>query len=165
MFMVRKAVPADCPSIYEAHTRAIRELCSADYNQTQIEAWAGPRRPTDYLKPISQGRLFVAEVGSKVVGFSEYDNQTAELKAVYVNPDYARRGIGKALFTRACDEARAEGLDALWLDASLTAVPFYLALQCRGQKDATHRLMSGIELLCVRMTINLGTTRPKSDRG
>jgi putative acetyltransferase len=155
MIMIRKAVPPDCPSIYEAHTRAIRELCSVNYDQTQIEAWAGPRRATDYLKPISLGRLFVAELDSKVVGFSEYDNKTSELKAVYVNPDYARRGIGKALFKYACDEARSQGLDALWLDASLTAVPFYLAMRCRRQQGTTHRLMSGIELLCVRMTINL----------
>ncbi|HYT57644.1 MAG TPA: GNAT family N-acetyltransferase [Verrucomicrobiae bacterium] len=161
MIMIRKAVPADCGSIYEAHTRAIRELCSVDYDQTQIEAWAGPRRATDYLKPISWGRLFVAEVDSKVVGFSEYDNKTRELKAVYVNPDYARQGIGKALFKYACDEARAEGLDALWLDASLTAVPFYLAMQCRRQQGTTHRLMSGIELLCVRMTINLREGEPE----
>jgi GNAT superfamily N-acetyltransferase len=160
MIMIRKATPADCSSIYEAHTRAIRELCSVDYDQTQIEAWAGPRRATDYLKPISRGRLCVAELDSKVVGFSEYDNKTRELKAVYVNPDYARRGIGKALFTYACDEARAEGLDALWLDASLTAVPFYLAMQCRRQQGTTHRLMSGIELLCVRMTINLREGEP-----
>jgi putative acetyltransferase len=164
MFMIRKAVPADCPSIYEAHTRAIRELCSADYSQTQIDAWAGPRKATDYLKPISRGRLFVAEVGSKVVGFSEYDRKTRELKAVYVNPDYTRRGIGRALFTHACDEARAEGLEALWFDASLTAVPFYLAVRCRGQKDTTHRFMSGVELLCVRMTINLQTREHNFER-
>jgi putative acetyltransferase len=158
--MVRKAVPADCASIYEAHTRAIRELCSVDYDQTQIEAWAGPRKATDYLKPISRGRLFVAELDSKVVGFSEYDNKTKELKAVYVNPDYARRGIGKALFKYACDEARNEGLDALWFDASLTAVSFYLAMRCRRQQGTTHRLMSGIELLCVRMMIDLREGEP-----
>ena len=160
MIMIRQAVPADCPSIYQAHTRAIRELCSVDYDQIQIEAWAGPRRATDYLKPISRGRLFVAEFDSKVVGFSEYDNKTRELKAVYVNPDYGRRGIGKDLFRYACDEARAEGLDALWLDASLTAVPFYLAMRCQRQQGTTHRLMSGIELLCVRMTITLGEGEP-----
>jgi putative acetyltransferase len=160
MIMIRQAVPADCPSIYQAHTRAIRELCSVDYDQIQIEAWAGPRRATDYLEPISRGRLFVAEFDSKVVGFSEYDNKTRELKAVYVNPDYGRRGIGKDLFRYACDEARAEGLDALWLDASLTAVPFYLAMRCQRQQGTTHRLMSGIELLCVRMTITLREVEP-----
>jgi putative acetyltransferase len=163
--MIRRAVPSDCPSVYEAHTRAIRELCSKDYNQVQIEAWAGPRKPTDYLKPISSGRLFVAELGNKVVGFSEYDGDTKELKAVYVNPDYARRGIGTALFIRACDEARAEGLDSLWLDASLTAVPFYLAVRCERQQHTTHRLMSGVELACVRMTINLGRRKHDFEEG
>jgi putative acetyltransferase len=163
--MIRRAVPSDCPSIYEAHTRAIRELCSEDYDQIQIEAWAGPRKPTDYLKPISSGRLFVAEIDNKVVGFSEYDEETKELKAVYVNPDYARRGIGTALFTHACDEARAEGLDSLWLDASLTAVPFYLAVRCERQQDTRHRLMSGVELGCVRMTINLGRRKHDFKRG
>jgi putative acetyltransferase len=163
--MIRRAVPSDCPSVYEAHTRAIRELCSKDYNQIQIEAWAGPRKPTDYLKPISSGRLFVAELGNKVVGFSEYDGETKELKAVYVNPDYARRGIGTALFIRACDEARAEGLDSLWLDASLTAVPFYLAVRCERQQHTTHRLMSGVELACVRMTINLGRRKHDFEEG
>jgi GNAT superfamily N-acetyltransferase len=82
-----------------------------------------------------------------------------------VNPDYARLGIGTALFTRACDEARAEGLDSLWLDASLTAVPFYLAVRCERQQDTTHRLMSGIELLCIRMTINLGRRKHDFERG
>ena len=155
MVSIRRAVPADCPSIHEAHTRAIRELCSIDYEPAQIEAWAGARQPTDYLKPVASGRLYVAVLDGNVVGFSEFHKDSQELKAVYVNPDYTRRGIGKALFEHLCNEARGDGINSLWLNASLTAVPFYLAVGCRREKVMTHRLGGDVELACVRMTIGL----------
>lgn len=48
--------------------------------------------------------------------------------------------------------AREAGATSLWLDASLTAEPFYRALSYREIGRGEHRLGSGVLIACVTMT-------------
>ncbi|WP_420640685.1 GNAT family N-acetyltransferase [Candidatus Leptofilum sp.] len=50
-----------------------------------------------------------------------------ELCSLVVHPDFVRRGVATALMATACQDALACGATKFWLDASLTAVPFYKA--------------------------------------
>lgn len=151
--VIRKATPLDAKGIYEAHTRSIREICCADYNAEQIEAWAGPRKPENYVKAIKNGRFYVAEINGTIAGFSNYDG--SELHAVYIHPKYARKGAGKALFTKVCEAASLEGLTFLSFSASITSVPFYRLMGCVVENESTHRFSSGIEIKCLRMRKSL----------
>ena len=51
-------------------------------------------------------------------------------------------------------DARSRGLTALWLDASLTAVPFYETVGFVGIVETTHAF-HGAPLECVRMEMSL----------
>lgn len=156
---IRPAEIDDAPAVWEAHVSAIRILCCGSYTPEQIEGWAGPRKPDDYLDPISNRRMFVAEVEGRVVGFAEFLRE--EVRAVYVHPDFARKGIGRALFQRIVEEMRARNVEKAWLNASLTSVPFYSAMGCKEGKEQKHRLSSGVEISCLAMEIEI-QKRPTS---
>lgn len=47
--------------------------------------------------------------------------------------------------------ARSHGLTELWLDSSLTAVPFYLSQGFAGSVESEHTLRSGRKMRCVKM--------------
>src|ERR1019366_9138503 len=122
---------SDAGGIWELHVRAIRELCTRDYTLEQIEAWAGPKTPGDYLEPIRSKRLFVAEQAGRIVGFGDYHATKNEISAVYVDPDFGGQGIGRALFLVVTGELKARGFSHGELDASLNSVGFYEAMGCR----------------------------------
>ena len=82
--------------------------------------------------------------------------ETKELCSICVEPEYARQGIGTALMEYACRDARDHGVELLWLDASLTAIPFYLSLGWEKGANLTESPLDG-----VRMTKELRP--PKSD--
>lgn len=45
-----------------------------------------------------------------------------------VEPAFQRMGVGKALMKTAVEEARTMGIEVIWANARLTAVPFYVKL-------------------------------------
>ncbi len=54
-------------------------------------------------------------------------SKNAELRACYVAPEAARKGVGSALVLELEQVAREQGMAYLELDSSLTAEPFYVA--------------------------------------
>ena len=127
-------------------------LAASSYSTAQIEAWLEGREPERYRRAMDAGEImFVAELpDGSVVGFGSY--QADEVRAVYVAPPHARRGLASRIL--ACIEMHAlrQGHSSLWLDASLGAVPFYAARGYARGEDGTHALRGGVELQCVRMT-------------
>ena len=97
----------------------------------------------------------VAEAAERIVGFGELDVEHGQVKAVYVHPGHARRGIGRALLRELERIARVRGVAALWLDSSLNAVPFYRSEGFRESGESMHRLSSGGSMPCVRMQKHL----------
>lgn len=98
------------------------------------------RDPAGYPIGETDAAFVVAEVDGRVAGFgdvtgvdpNDYDvvaeeraDATGEVRAVYVHPDFARRGVGSALLAELERRARDRGFETLVLTASLNAVPFY----------------------------------------
>jgi GNAT superfamily N-acetyltransferase len=158
MTAVRKARLEDSEAIWRVHTSAIREIARSHYTPEEIEAWAWPRRPEHYVEPIRRLEFYVAEDGGVIVGFGTLNSASSEVEAVYVSPDAARRGIGLMLLHALEERARVLGLTALRLDASLNAVPFYERAGYERRAQTKHRLTSGVEIACVRMTKELVET-------
>jgi GNAT superfamily N-acetyltransferase len=77
----------------------------------------------------------VATVEDDVVGYArlltEPDGVTGQIRQVAVRPAWERRGIGSALIAAVLDTAGERGLRDVWLNARLTAVPFYEKLGFR----------------------------------
>jgi GNAT superfamily N-acetyltransferase len=89
--------------------------------------------------------------GPRVVGYGRLSRADGVVEAIYVDPAFARRGIGAALFAALEDDARARGLPGLTLEASLNSVPFYAAMGCRERGPDRHGLAPGVAATFVVM--------------
>lgn len=75
----------------------------------------------------------------------------AKIRAFFVHPQYARRGIG-TLILEACERAaRAAGFSRLEMGSTLTGVPFYRAQGYVAQENLQVPLTNGEMLPIVRM--------------
>jgi GNAT superfamily N-acetyltransferase len=77
--------------------------------------------------------------------------EPARIRAFFVHPSYARRGLGRALFDRCRADAESAGFASLELMATLPGVPLYRALGFVPHER--HDVPVGaLALPCVRMT-------------
>ena len=115
VFSLRKAVIADATSLERLIADSVRGL-SPDYTYAQIEAALGTAFGLDRTL-ISDGTYFVAEAGAQIVGCGGWSRRrtlfggdrqpgrqsdlldatrdAARIRAFFVRPDWARRGIGR----------------------------------------------------------------------
>ena len=125
--MIRIALPDDALAIHNLHTRSVRGLCARDYPQEVIEGWLLGRSPEGY-KGIAKKEMYVFEENGAILGFSHV--VPIYIVALFVDPDHAGKGIGRALFEHALALIRAGGAVPMPFEATLTALPFYLKMGC-----------------------------------
>jgi putative acetyltransferase len=154
---IRRAVPADAAEIWAIHTRAIRHGCATHYPPDDLAAWTARATPATCADAIATRHVVVAERdGGGLAGFAQLHPQDGAVEAVYVEPDCARRGVGRALMAALESAARALGLTGLVVEASLNAVPFYGALGYGHECWAQHSLGGGHHIACAVMSKRLG---------
>src|SRR5690349_18602498 len=123
-----------------------RQLSREYYSDKEIEAAVAGVFGVD-TDLIEDGTYFVAEETGALVGcggwskrknlyggdqyperHSEYldpASDFAKIRAFFIHPEHARKGIARAILTRCEDEARAEGFRGLELMSTLPGVEFY----------------------------------------
>src|SRR5207245_1224475 len=122
----------------------VRGLAAKDYPAEVVEAWA-PLPITDRAfelflsNPDDEIRL-MAELNGEPVGIGALVVNNSELRACYVAPTAARKGVGSALVKEIEHLAREYGLTHLELKSSITAESFYAALGYRVKKRGGHIL-------------------------
>ncbi len=126
------------------------------YSREEVEAWASGKEPDGYPIDEDGSYLVVAEREGTVAGIGHLAVEDAEVRAVYVDPDHARQGVGTALLEELESEARGRELEELSLVASLNAVGFYDRLGWERAESATHETSTGTELDCVTMERSFG---------
>jgi GNAT superfamily N-acetyltransferase len=99
--------------------------------------------------------MVVATDGPTVVGFGQLEPNTGEVEAVYVLPERQREGIGQTLLSELEARARVRGISRLELSATLNAAQFYERAGYARDHPTVHRLPTGVELQCIRMTKEL----------
>ncbi len=156
MVLIRAAVEADAAGIADAHIESIRELCSPSYEASQIDAWVTGKRAEIYLQAIAEHSFFVAVLDESIVGFSQLNPKTAEVRAIYVRPEVVRQGVGRRLLQAVEASARAHALLRLTVQASINAVPFYQAQGYVLEGFTTFMLKIGTALACASMHKDLG---------
>jgi GNAT superfamily N-acetyltransferase len=120
---IRPATSADATKIHQLHTRSVKELCKEYYTPAQIAGWLKHRRPDGYLSGIERGQMFVAVAGRRIVGFGQA--VPGEIIAVFVAPDQAGQGVGRALLARGMQIARRNSQTVVRLEATPNAQGFY----------------------------------------
>lgn len=171
-FTLRPAALDDAAALRELIEASVRGLQASDYSAEQIEAALRDVFGVD-TQLIADGTYFVVESGGKIVGCGGWSKRrtlyggdqwtdredslldpardAAKIRAFFVHPQWARRGIGTILL-RACeDAAEAAGFSRLEMGATLTGVPLYRAHGYIECEPAEVPLGKGIGLPIVRM--------------
>lgn len=83
----------------------------------------------------------------------------ARIRAFFVAPTAARRGVGRALLAECARAAAHAGFRSLTLMATLPGVPFYAALGFHEDEHVVDVLPDGTPLAFVRMSKAIGADR------
>jgi putative acetyltransferase len=129
---VRPATPEDAPAVFALHVASIRTLGPEGYDPDQVRAWARKDHGPEGYPIDEEGHHFVvAEREGEVAGFgdlvpdSEEVDAEADIRAVYVHPEHAGRGVGSTILAELEGYARGTGVGSIGITASLNAVGFY----------------------------------------
>ncbi|MBD0326825.1 MAG: GNAT family N-acetyltransferase, partial [Pyrinomonadaceae bacterium] len=138
--ILRKANFDDRPAITQLIELSARALSRDDYSDEQIEAAINEVFGVD-SDLIHDETYFVAEVSGALVGcggwsrrrtlfggdqFAKRESteldprcEAARIRAFFIHPEWARKGIGRAILEKCEAEARASGFQSLELMATL----------------------------------------------
>jgi putative acetyltransferase len=118
---MRPYLPKDAPRCAAIFRASIEELAADDYDDEQRAAWA--ERADDeaaFGAKLAGSLTLVATIASETVGFASLKGSDL-IEMLYVDPQFARRGIGAALIDALARLAQARGAARLTSDVSDTA--------------------------------------------
>lgn len=171
-FTLRVATEADVPALGALIEASVRGLQAGDYTAAQIELALKHVYGVD-SQLIADGTYFAVEAAGMIVGCGGWSKRrtlfggdhwrrreddlldvvkdAAKIRAFFVHPEWARRGIG-TLLLEACERAaRAAGFTRLEMGATLSGVPLYAARGYVARERLSVPLPEGEELPIVRM--------------
>jgi GNAT superfamily N-acetyltransferase len=173
---LRLATPEDIPVLNALISRSARELSIGFYSPAEIDAACRYVFGVD-SQLVRDGTYFVAELDGVTAGCGGWSTRqtlyggdqrpvgeaalldpqrdAARIRAFFVAPEFARRGVGRRLLVGCTDAARRAGFAALELMATLPGVPFYQALGFSAVRHATDMLPDGTPLRFVHMRRSL----------
>src|SRR5580704_7748128 len=174
---IRKAIAADVPRLREVIEASVRGLQAGDYSPAQIEGALQSVYGVD-TQLIADGTYLAAEVldsqgKPEIVGCGGWSKRktlyggdqyagredslldpaqhAAKIRAFFVHPKWARRGIG-SLILEACENAVLEtGFTRLEMGATLSGAAFYKAKGYAGVENQEVPLGNGEVLPIVKM--------------
>jgi putative acetyltransferase len=122
---LRPYVPADARSCTEIFRSSIEELAAEDYNEEQREAWAS--RADDqqaFGARLTHALTLLAVIDGAIVGFASLKGAD-EVDMLFVDPEFARQGVGRTLVDALTRLAQARGAKRLTTEASDVAKPLF----------------------------------------
>jgi GNAT superfamily N-acetyltransferase len=173
-YQLRKATPDDIPELTGLIARSARRLGAADYGPEQIEGALRGAFGVD-TQLIRDGTFFAVEAAPGALagcgGWSFrrtlFGGDTrgagrdataldplldaARIRAFFVDPAHARRGIGSLLLAHCESEARAQGFMRIELMSTLPGLNLYAARGYVAGERVSHPVGGGVLLPLVRM--------------
>lgn len=151
---IRKATIDDARAVLAIRRAAIRARCRDHYPWQDIEKWTSGELSETFAKRVAD-QFHVAIMPEQIVGTGMIDLATGKIDAVFVEPEYMGRGIGRAVMAYLEGLAIGEGLRAIHLDATLNAARFYRTLGFEGDGRVIYESSLGVSLACVPMIKHL----------
>ena len=174
--IVRQATLAERDTLQDLIARSARGLSNGDYRPEQVEgALQGAFGVDSQL--IHDGTYFVVEDGETIVGCggwsfrktlfggdqrrerdaAELDPRTeaAKIRAFFVDPAHARRGIGTMLLEKCEAEARLRGFSRVELMSTLPGIRLYSARGYRGAEQVRYEVAPGVVIEFLPMSKQL----------
>jgi len=185
MITLRPARTEDLSAIESLIAWSARELSAGYYTSAQIDALLRFVFGAD-TQLIRDGTYFVCEAdggllvaaggwsrrrtlfgGDRMKGgedpLLDPAREPARIRAFFVHPDWARRGLGRRLFEACHEAARMAGFGTLTLVATLPGEPLYRALGFEPTERFALRLPDGMEVRVASMRRPIG--RPAAAGG
>ncbi len=176
LFSLRLATHADEPALHSLIEASVRGLERNDYTPEQIDGALGTLLGLD-TQLVADGTYFVAEARAAcariLVGCGGWSHRktlfgsdhapvrepnfldpavdAAKIRAFFIHPDWARRGLGSKILDACESAARAAGFSRFEMGATLTGVPLYLARGYHIIERIEVSLRNGAALPIVRM--------------
>ena len=124
-------MPADARRLAEIFRASIEALAAEDYDDDQREAWAATADDEDAFGERLAGALtLIAVIDGATAGFASLKGADA-IDMLYVDPQYAGQGAGRALIEALTRLAGARGAKRLTVEASEVARPLVRAAGLR----------------------------------
>jgi putative acetyltransferase len=130
---LRPYLPADAKRCAEIFRSSIEELAAEDYNEEQREAWAARADDEQAFGARLAGILtLIAMIDGAVAGFASLKGAD-EIDMLFVDPEFARQGVGRTLVDALTRLAQARGAKRLTTEASDVAKPLFERLGFAAQ--------------------------------
>jgi N-acetylglutamate synthase-like GNAT family acetyltransferase len=174
---LRSATLRDVPSIEALIARSARALSAGYYTESQVESLLRHVFGAD-SRLVADGSYFVCDAGGELAAAGGWSRrrtlyggdrsktgddppldpatEPARIRAFFVHPDWARRGLGRRLYAQCAAGARKAGFTRLTLVATLPGEPLYRALGFAPVERFVLRLPEGVEVPVIRMDRALG---------
>jgi len=172
MFTIRLASNTDIPSLQQLIAASVRGLSEGYYAHNQIESSIKYIFGVD-TQLLIDGTYYVIEEDSKIIacgGWSKRktlyggdqhksitdplldpNTDAARIRAFFVDPAWARQGIGKMLIQHCETEAMNNGFTAMELGATLPGEPLYKAMGYKSISNIIVDMPDGEKLEVVKM--------------
>lgn len=171
-YLLRRATTNDVPALQALIDASVRGLAPGYYDQAQIDAGMRYIFGVD-SQLITDGTYFVVTTGDVPVACGGWSGrrtlfggdqrkegldarldpatEPARIRAFFVHPAHARRGLGRRLYEVCAREAEAAGFTRFELLATLSGVPLYEALGFVTIEEAVVTTPGGVALRGLRM--------------
>jgi len=173
---IRRATEADVPALHALIEASVRGLQTNDYTPAEIEGALGHALGLD-SQLVQDGTYFIAEVGGEMVASGGWsyratlcgsDGMTgrepasldpakdaAKIRAIFVHPAWARKGLGTLMLAHCEHEAQEAGFRRLEMGSTLTGAPLYRLRGYEEKERIAIQLPNGEALPIIRMAKNL----------
>jgi putative acetyltransferase len=122
---LRPYLPADAKRCAEIFRVSIEELAAEDYNADQREAWASRADDEEaFAARLTSALTLLAVIDGEIAGFASLKGGE-EIDMLFVDPECARQGVGRALVDAFTKLAQARGAKRLTTEASDVAKPLF----------------------------------------
>ena len=176
-YTLRPTRPEETATLEDLIRLSARGLSRDDYTDIEIETCVAHVFGVD-SELVADGTYYVVDVAGQPVacgGWSKRktlfggDNyqgresgyldplaEAAKIRAFFVHPDFARRGLGTAILRHCESEARKAGFTRMEMMATLPGVKLYRALGYEGEAIQTFDMPNGVRLRFMSMARDLG---------
>ncbi len=174
--VLRIATSADLPALHELIPASVRALSRGYYTPEQTESAIRHVFGVD-TQLITDRTYFVATADGEPVGCGGWSRRStlfggdqmksgpdplldpgtepARIRAFFVRPGWARRGVGSRILQACLEAARLEGFRSLELAATLPGEPLYRAFGFETRERLDTVLADGVSVPFIRMSRSL----------
>lgn len=164
------------PALHALIEASVRGLQANDYIPAEIEGALGHVLGLD-SQLIMDGTYFIAEVEGEMVASGGWSyratlcgsdglpgrehacldpvTDAAKIRAIFVHPTWARRGLGSLMLAYCEGQAQEAGFTRLEMGSTLTGAPLYRLRGYQEQERIAIPLPNGEALPVIRMSKNL----------